>query len=218
LAQWRLFPPTVRGGQSHPAGQISDNATSPSRLLVSSNFGQSGHKQQIEKINTMKIISIAIKTLVIIVISVFLIVSISDLIVFLYNPENYPIGTEVVDKAGWWYRSNFTFILFHSISIPLLVLLLLLAFKSKKIIRWYRHKIQTKKPPLSNKELKKKEWKKAKKREKREEMMWKIVSIIFVIAILISMAVYRVDGRSEEYLDLWRRFNERHPSIPLTPR
>lgn len=81
----------------------------------------------------MKTIIIIFKIVIIVVEVLLLIICSSLLINFLQYPENYFIGSEVVDKSGWSYRSNFTFIFFNTIMIILSILLSFFAFRSKKI-------------------------------------------------------------------------------------
>lgn len=81
----------------------------------------------------MKTIIKLFKIVIIVVEVLLLVICSSDLINFLQHPENYPIGSEVVDKAGWAYSSNFTFIFFNSIMIVFSILLSFLALGSKKI-------------------------------------------------------------------------------------
>ena len=79
-----------------------------------------------------KVMNIIIKVLVLLITGFVLFICGSDLIGFYSCPTDYPIGTEVVDKAGWSCLSNFTFIFFNSIMIILSVLLSFFAIKSKK--------------------------------------------------------------------------------------
>lgn len=79
----------------------------------------------------MKII---IKTLTMIVEVLLILICSSELYEFLYNPNEYHIGSEaMIENGGWAYRSNFTFIFFNSIMIAFSILLSILALKSKKI-------------------------------------------------------------------------------------
>jgi uncharacterized membrane protein len=80
-----------------------------------------------------KVLLIATKILVIALSSILLIVCASDLINYLKYPENYFIGSEVVDKSGWTYSSKLAFILSNSIHVALSVIISIMTLKTKKM-------------------------------------------------------------------------------------
>ena len=81
----------------------------------------------------MKGIQIAIKVFILLIVGFILVLCSLDLINFCLNPEDYPFGSEVVDKGGWAYYSKFTFILFNAIMILLSFLLSFLTIRNKEI-------------------------------------------------------------------------------------
>jgi hypothetical protein len=81
----------------------------------------------------MKAVTIIIKILVPLLSILLLIICVSDLINFFQSPENYFIGSEVVDKSGWTYGNKFTFIMTNAIHIILSVIIIILILRAKNI-------------------------------------------------------------------------------------
>mgnify|MGYP005823330393 CR=1 FL=1 len=72
------------------------------------------------------------KIIVIIFSILFLIVSVSEIISYLYNHSDYMLGSvAMIDNGGWQYKNQFTFIFYHLANCVLCILILILLILKK---------------------------------------------------------------------------------------